>query len=85
MFRFSDLIFCCILDYLIYIDVTDVVVDFHFDRVEKLTSLSAQGWLSPGQIFVLEEYCARYGVRGCHRHLCFLSGLRKCRAPRLTC
>lgn len=34
-----------------------------------------QGWFSPGQVFVLDEYCARYGVRGCHRHLCYLSEL----------
>ncbi|XP_045507308.1 calcium-dependent secretion activator isoform X10 [Colias croceus] len=33
------------------------------------------GWFSPGQVFVLDEYCARYGVRGCYRHLCFLSDL----------
>ena len=34
-----------------------------------------QGWFSPGQIFVLDEYCARYGVRGCYRHLCYLADL----------
>lgn len=34
-----------------------------------------QGWFSPGQVFVLDEYCARYGVRGCHRHLSYLSHL----------
>lgn len=34
-----------------------------------------QGWFSPGQVFVLDEYCARYGVRGCHRHLCYLDEL----------
>ncbi len=34
-----------------------------------------QGWFSPGQVFVLDEYCARYGVRGCHRHLCYLKDL----------
>ncbi|KAG7466639.1 hypothetical protein JOB18_034659 [Solea senegalensis] len=33
------------------------------------------GWFSPGQVFVLDEYCARYGVRGCHRHLSYLKGL----------
>lgn len=33
------------------------------------------GWFSPGQIFVLDEYQARYGVRGCYRHLCYLSDL----------
>nr|XP_043873047.1 calcium-dependent secretion activator 2-like [Solea senegalensis] len=35
----------------------------------------AMGWFSPGQVFVLDEYCARYGVRGCHRHLSYLKGL----------
>ena len=34
-----------------------------------------QGWFNPGQIFVLDEYCARYGVRGCHRHLMYLDEL----------
>lgn len=34
-----------------------------------------QGWFSPGQVFVLDEYCARYGVRGCHRHLSYLKDL----------
>ncbi|XP_070803913.1 calcium-dependent secretion activator 2 isoform X5 [Pituophis catenifer annectens] len=34
-----------------------------------------RGWFSPGQVFVLDEYCARYGVRGCHRHLCYLNEL----------
>lgn len=34
-----------------------------------------QGWFSPGQIFVLDEYCARYGVRGCYRHLYYLADL----------
>lgn len=33
------------------------------------------GWYSPGQLFVLDEYCARYGVRGCYRHLCYLADL----------
>ncbi|XP_050314214.1 calcium-dependent secretion activator isoform X4 [Anthonomus grandis grandis] len=33
------------------------------------------GWFSPGQVFVLDEYCARYGVRGCYRHLTYLSDL----------
>ncbi|XP_014468672.1 PREDICTED: calcium-dependent secretion activator isoform X3 [Dinoponera quadriceps] len=33
------------------------------------------GWFSPGQLFVLDEYCARYGVRGCFRHLCYLNDL----------
>ncbi|XP_061578201.1 calcium-dependent secretion activator 2 isoform X1 [Cololabis saira] len=38
-------------------------------------SFSCLGWFSPGQVFVLDEYCARYGVRGCHRHLSFLKDL----------
>ena len=37
--------------------------------------LCVQGWFSPGQVFVLDEYQARYGVRGCQRHLCYLSDL----------
>ncbi|XP_030071748.1 calcium-dependent secretion activator 2 isoform X2 [Microcaecilia unicolor] len=38
-------------------------------------SFSCLGWFSPGQVFVLDEYCARYGVRGCHRHLSYLTEL----------
>ncbi|KAM4612533.1 calcium-dependent secretion activator 1 isoform 11-T11 [Polymixia lowei] len=38
-------------------------------------SLFQMGWFSPGQVFVLDEYCARNGVRGCHRHLCYLRDL----------
>ncbi|XP_043944688.1 calcium-dependent secretion activator 2 [Protopterus annectens] len=38
-------------------------------------SYSCLGWFSPGQVFVLDEYCARYGVRGCHRHICYLTEL----------
>lgn len=34
-----------------------------------------QGWFSPGQVFILDEYCARYGVRGCYRHLQYLAEL----------
>lgn len=34
-----------------------------------------QGWFSPGQVFVLDEYCARNGVRGCLRHLSYLKDL----------
>uniref|UniRef100_A0A1I7XIB1 Calcium-dependent secretion activator n=1 Tax=Heterorhabditis bacteriophora TaxID=37862 RepID=A0A1I7XIB1_HETBA len=33
------------------------------------------GWFSPGQVFVLDEYCARYMVRGCHRHVTLLANL----------
>ncbi|XP_038636055.1 calcium-dependent secretion activator 2 isoform X25 [Scyliorhinus canicula] len=38
-------------------------------------SYSCLGWFSPGQVFVLDEYCSRYGLRGCHRHLCYLKEL----------
>ncbi|XP_067101134.1 calcium-dependent secretion activator 1 isoform X9 [Osmerus mordax] len=38
-------------------------------------SLFEMGWFSPGQVFVMDEYCARNGVRGCHRHLCYLGDL----------
>ncbi|KAJ6223843.1 hypothetical protein RDWZM_002388 [Blomia tropicalis] len=33
------------------------------------------GWFSPGQLFVLDEYGARYGVRSCFRHLAYLGDL----------
>ncbi|XP_070405205.1 calcium-dependent secretion activator 1 isoform X1 [Nothobranchius furzeri] len=53
-----------------------------FELVQRLTldhrlndSYSCLGWFSPGQVFVMDEYCARYGVRGCHRHLCYLGDL----------
>ncbi|XP_072276950.1 calcium-dependent secretion activator 1 isoform X25 [Pyxicephalus adspersus] len=53
-----------------------------FEMLQRLTldhrlndSYSCLGWFSPGQVFVLDEYCARYGVRGCHRHLCYLADL----------
>uniref|UniRef100_A0A4W4EYX7 Ca2+-dependent activator protein for secretion a n=1 Tax=Electrophorus electricus TaxID=8005 RepID=A0A4W4EYX7_ELEEL len=53
-----------------------------FELVQRLTldhrlndSYSCLGWFSPGQVFVLDEYCARNGVRGCHRHLCYLCDL----------
>ncbi|KAM5231443.1 calcium-dependent secretion activator 1 isoform 2-T2 [Hipposideros larvatus] len=53
-----------------------------FEMVQRLTldhrlndSYSCLGWFSPGQVFVLDEYCARNGVRGCHRHLCYLRDL----------
>jgi len=53
-----------------------------FEELQRLTllhrlndSYTCLGWFSPGQLFVLDEYCSRYGVRGCHRHLCYLSDL----------
>uniref|UniRef100_A0A673HXS7 Calcium-dependent secretion activator 1-like n=1 Tax=Sinocyclocheilus rhinocerous TaxID=307959 RepID=A0A673HXS7_9TELE len=53
-----------------------------FKMVQRLTldhrlndNFACLGWFSPGQVFVLDEYCARNGVRGCHRHLCYLGDL----------
>ncbi|ELK07780.1 Calcium-dependent secretion activator 1, partial [Pteropus alecto] len=43
-------------------------------QVQKLNAKGGN-WFSPGQVFVLDEYCARNGVRGCHRHLCYLRDL----------
>lgn len=44
-------------------------------RDTAYTSIPSQGWFSPGQVFVLDEYCARYMVRGCYRHVTLLSNL----------
>ncbi|XP_016322579.1 calcium-dependent secretion activator 1-like isoform X2 [Sinocyclocheilus anshuiensis] len=53
-----------------------------FEIVQRLTldnrlndNFACLGWFSPGQVFVLDEYCARNGVRGCHRHLYYLGDL----------
>ncbi|XP_076863422.1 calcium-dependent secretion activator 2 isoform X2 [Brachyhypopomus gauderio] len=61
-----------------------------FQTLQKLTlthrmndSYSCLGWFSPGQVFVLDEYCARYGVRGCHRHLSYLKNLLECAENRV--
>ncbi|CAH8530575.1 unnamed protein product [Dicrocoelium dendriticum] len=59
-----------------------------FCHVELFTELQARslsyrlqdsfvslGWLSPGQKILLEEYCSRYGIRECQRHLAYLTSL----------
>uniref|UniRef100_A0A1A8ITL6 Ca2+-dependent activator protein for secretion b n=1 Tax=Nothobranchius kuhntae TaxID=321403 RepID=A0A1A8ITL6_NOTKU len=53
-----------------------------FEMLQRLTldhrlndTFCCLGWFSPGQVFVLDEYCARNGVRGCHRHLGYLRDL----------
>ncbi|CAB4059885.1 CADPS [Lepeophtheirus salmonis] len=45
--------------------------DKHFSYLQAkaldwrlLDPFASLGWFTPGQIFVLDEYCARYGVRG---------------------
>uniref|UniRef100_A0A1I7RHL5 Calcium-dependent secretion activator n=1 Tax=Bursaphelenchus xylophilus TaxID=6326 RepID=A0A1I7RHL5_BURXY len=56
--------------------------DHLFMRLQTLTldyrlaePICSLGWFSPGQVFVLDEYCARYMVRGCHRHVSLLNDL----------
>uniref|UniRef100_A0A914UUN9 Calcium-dependent secretion activator n=1 Tax=Plectus sambesii TaxID=2011161 RepID=A0A914UUN9_9BILA len=56
--------------------------DHLFSKLQMLTleyrlqeQICSLGWFSPGQVFVLDEYCARYMVRGCHRHVSLLSDL----------
>uniref|UniRef100_S4RUG8 Uncharacterized protein n=1 Tax=Petromyzon marinus TaxID=7757 RepID=S4RUG8_PETMA len=70
------------IEELIWANPSDFDHDSFFEQLQRSTlehrlsdSISCLGWLSPGQVFVLDEYCARYGVRGCHRHLCFLNDL----------
>ncbi|KAF1757991.1 hypothetical protein GCK72_014449 [Caenorhabditis remanei] len=54
----------------LYSDIQKLTLDFRIN--EPICSL---GWFSPGQAFVLEEYSARYMVRGCFRHVTLLSNL----------
>ncbi|XP_030829496.1 calcium-dependent secretion activator 1 isoform X5 [Strongylocentrotus purpuratus] len=70
------------MDEFIHSDPCKFIHSSLFETLQELTldhrlndSYSCLGWFSPGQIFVLDEYCARYGVRGCHRHLCYLNNL----------
>ncbi|XP_076068686.1 calcium-dependent secretion activator 1 isoform X6 [Oratosquilla oratoria] len=67
-----------------YIQADPVRFEHHglFKHLQSLTleyrlndAYCSLGWFSPGQIFVLDEYQARYGVRGCYRHLCYLEDL----------
>lgn len=70
--------FCCLVRFSYVNRMFDLVIYgcTHSPRcVLSPPSLPLQGWFSPGQVFVLDEYCARNGVRGCHRHLCYLRDL----------
>ncbi|KAK3102520.1 hypothetical protein FSP39_011931 [Pinctada imbricata] len=67
-----------------FVQANPGIFDHHdlFSMLQTLTldyrlsdAYTCLGWFSPGQVFVLDEYCARYGVRGCHRHLCYLNDL----------
>uniref|UniRef100_A0AC35U6B7 Calcium-dependent secretion activator n=1 Tax=Rhabditophanes sp. KR3021 TaxID=114890 RepID=A0AC35U6B7_9BILA len=56
--------------------------DHSFAMIQKATltyrlnePICSLGWFSPGQVFVLDEYCARYMVRGCFRHVSLLEEL----------
>jgi len=71
-----------------YIAADPITFDHHalFAKLQNLSldwrlhdPFASLGWFTPGQVFVLDEYCARYGVRGCFRHLCYLEDLlEKC-------
>ncbi|PAA51579.1 hypothetical protein BOX15_Mlig000167g1 [Macrostomum lignano] len=71
-----------VLDELVYADLRRLDHAALFRRLQCLTlehrlsdPYCSLGWLSPGQLFVLDEYCARYGVRGCLRHIYYLENL----------
>ncbi|CAB3409327.1 unnamed protein product [Caenorhabditis bovis] len=70
------------MDALIQADSINFNHDHLFADIQKLTldyrisePICSLGWFSPGQAFVLEEYCGRYMVRGCYRHVTLLSNL----------
>ncbi|VIO87077.1 Uncharacterized protein BM_BM7580 [Brugia malayi] len=70
------------MDELIQADPINFDHDHLFSKLQSLTldfrlnePVCSLGWLSPGQVFVLDEYCARYMVRGCHRHVSLLNDL----------
>ena len=58
-----------------YFRFTGSILTVHDSQPLYCLLFFVQGWFSPGQVFVLDEYCARNGVRGCHRHLCYLGDL----------
>merc|ERR1719412_2582689 len=67
-----------------YIAADPITFEHHalFKKLQSLSldwrlsdPFSSLGWFTPGQMFLLDEYCARYGVRGCYRHLCYLEDL----------
>ncbi|CAJ0587828.1 unnamed protein product, partial [Mesorhabditis spiculigera] len=70
------------MDEIIQSDPISFNHDHLFAELQRLTlnfrlnePICSLGWFSPGQVFVLDEYCARYMVRGCHRHVSLLSNL----------
>ncbi|CAK5124797.1 unnamed protein product [Meloidogyne enterolobii] len=70
------------LDELIQADPVQMAHDHLFAKLQSMAldyrlndPICSLGWFSPGQVFVLDEYCARYMVRGCHRHVSLLNDL----------
>ncbi|VDM98074.1 unnamed protein product [Thelazia callipaeda] len=70
------------MDELIQADPINFGHDHLFSKLQSLTldfrlgePICSLGWFSPGQVFVLDEYCARYMVRGCYRHVFLLNDL----------
>uniref|UniRef100_A0A7E4VUH8 Calcium-dependent secretion activator n=1 Tax=Panagrellus redivivus TaxID=6233 RepID=A0A7E4VUH8_PANRE len=70
------------LDALIQADPCTINHDHQFAELQQLAldyrlnePICSLGWFSPGQVFVLDEYCARYMVRGCFRHVSLLNDL----------
>ncbi|VDK30017.1 unnamed protein product [Gongylonema pulchrum] len=70
------------MDELIQADPINFSHDHLFSKLQSLTldfrlnePICSLGWFSPGEVFVLDEYCARYMVRGCHRHVSLLNDL----------
>uniref|UniRef100_A0A914I599 Calcium-dependent secretion activator n=1 Tax=Globodera rostochiensis TaxID=31243 RepID=A0A914I599_GLORO len=70
------------MDELIQADPVQIGHDHLFAKLQSMTldfrlneHICSLGWFSPGQVFVLDEYCARYMVRGCHRHVSLLNDL----------
>ncbi|KAK0399959.1 hypothetical protein QR680_003296 [Steinernema hermaphroditum] len=70
------------MDEIIQADPVAINHDHNFAKLQSLTlnyrlneSICSLGWFSPGQVFVLDEYCARFMVRGCYRHVLLLNDL----------
>uniref|UniRef100_A0A8C4R103 PH domain-containing protein n=1 Tax=Eptatretus burgeri TaxID=7764 RepID=A0A8C4R103_EPTBU len=79
LFLFDDHL---LIDKVLAADPCDLDHESLFELLQRLTfryrmkdPYCSLGWFSPGQLFMLDEYCSRYGVSGCHRHLCYLDQL----------
>ncbi|CBY12683.1 unnamed protein product [Oikopleura dioica] len=70
------------LEEFLQIDPTNCDQTFLFEDLLRETlrhrlndQYACLGWLSPGQLFLMDEYCARYGVRGVIRQILYLNEL----------